>query len=387
MAWNIPDKQNIETISSSNLGKISISFIFLIISIIISFAFWYYISHDKSAFFYAIVLCSTSMIIFLLLVGWHFFRLGIKLEKNEIIQAENAGLDKSYSEWASEYISIVAYNYIFPDVAQIDSLKKGKEISVIGQRVIKFHPDIDYAILFYELISPLRHMLMSLAEKNKLEIVFSMDKFINQSVWKFFTLAWKKLGLSEQVLKTPVWMVSNYVTQIDEWLKSPSEYFRLIIIYEPLVSVVENDKAEASDGACAWLCAPSILDDGCQLKEKARIYRAMETNTSELVKDLTDVMLYQSKVGDIENVWISKYKNHEIINQVNRVCGMLNRKNKPEQYFSDFVIGKQGVHDIWATILVSLLSAYNKDSVNLIVSESDSGVLLSRVKVQRQYDA
>lgn len=386
MVWSIPDKQKLETIPSKSLGRIAISFIFILITIIILCTSWYYISHDKNAFFYAFVLCGASVIIFSLLVGWHFFQLGIKLEKNEIIKTENDGLDEIYSRWASEYISIIAHNSIFPNEAQIYNLKRREEINVIGQRVIKFPPDIDYTVLFYELLSPLRYILIPLAEKNKLEIVFSMDKSIDQSVWKYFTMAWRKLGLSGQAIKTPIWMVNDYVTQIDEWLKKSGECFRLIITYKPLVFAVENDKAEVSDGICAWLCAPSTMDEDCQIKEKARIYRAMATNTSTLVKDLTDVMIYQSKTGNIENLWISNYKNQETINQVNRVCGMFNREGKPEQYFSDFIIGKQGRHDIWATISLSLLSSYNKDSVNLIVSEDDSGISLSRVKVQRQYD-
>lgn len=387
MSWPIPAKQNIDSIPSNKVGRVSFLFIFILILIIISCSSWYYISHDSNSFFYAFALCSVSVIIFLLLMGWYFFHIGIKLEKNEIIKSENAGLDEVYSEWASEYISIVAYSYIFPDEAQIESLKRKEEFNVIGQRVLTFHPSIDYAILFYEIISPLRHKLMNLLKDDELEFVFSMGKAIDQSVWKYFTLAWRKLDLPENAIKSPIWMANDYVKQIDAWLDNPAKCFRLIINFQPLASVLENDKAEASDGVCAWLCAPSIKHKDYQIKEKARIYRPMATNASMLVKDVTDVMVYQSKTGNIENLWFSKYKSHETINKITRVSEEFSKEGRPEQFFSDFIIGKQGGGDIWSTIMLSLISSYAKDSVNLIISESDSSVCLSRVKVQRQYDA
>ncbi|EPT4464313.1 hypothetical protein ACVQTW_000609 [Klebsiella aerogenes] len=387
MAWNIPEKQKLIEVSPISWGKMALSFIISLISIAVACVSWYYFTHDANSIMYALILCASSLGMFLLFAGWRSFQLGISLEKNEVIKAENAALDKIYSEWASQYISIVDYHFMFPEQAQVENLKQGGEINIIGQQPVMFPVNVDYNTLFYELLSPLRSVLITLAKKNIIKVVFPMDMPFDTAAWQAFTLAWRKLGMQEEGIQTPVWMITHYAQQIDEWLNHTDNDFRLIISFDPLVSLLGNEAKSASDGVCAWLCAPPETDKNERLQEKIRIYRAMATNLDELTQDLSDVLHFQSTTGIVEKLWVGKLKNQETVGQTIKILSANHSEEKIRHHFAEFILGRQGRNNMWAALSLSLLSSGDDGSVNLIVSEDEAGIVLSKVKVLGTRDA
>ncbi|EPO6658674.1 TPA: hypothetical protein ACIJRN_003900 [Klebsiella aerogenes] len=387
MAWNIPEKQKLIDVSPVAWGKMTLFFIGSLISIAVACVSWYYFTHDANSVLYALILCASNLAILLLFAGWRSFQLGICLEKNAVIKAENAALDKIYSAWASEYISIVDYHFMFPEQAQVENLKQGGEIHIIGQQPVMFPVNVDYNTLFYELLSPLRSVLITLAKKNKLKVVFPMGMPLDTAAWQSFTLAWRKLGMQEESIQTPAWMMTHYAEQIDEWLNYTDNNFRLIITFDPLVSLVGNGANSASDGVCAWLCAPPATDKNEQLKEKIRIYRAMATNSAELTQDLSDVLNFQSSTGIIEKIWIGKLKNQAALGQAIKILNANNGEEKVRHHFTEFILGRQGRNNMWAALSLSLASSGDNGSVNLIVSEDEAGIVLSKIKILGKRDA
>ena len=60
---------------------------------------------------------------------------------------------------------------------------------------------------------------------------------------------------------------------------------------------------------------------------------------------------------------------------------VLNEHNKNlEQYYAELYVGIHGEFDIWVMLMFSLLNIKDIDAVDLIFSELDGNIILSRVK-------
>ena len=129
---------------------------------------------------------------------------------------------------------------------------------------------------------------------------------------------------------------------------------------------------------CAFLFAPAILIKQNNIAEKARLYRSISTNEDNLIKDLNNLIFYQASVGMVDNFLIGKNSNKK---DVAKAAVVLNEHNKNlEQYYAELYVGIHGEFDIWVMLMFSLLNIKDIDAVDLIFSESDGNIILSRVK-------
>ncbi|HFD4470045.1 TPA: hypothetical protein ACF3PF_003215, partial [Citrobacter freundii] len=60
--------------------------------------------------------------------------------------------------------------------------------------------------------------------------------------------------------------------------------------------------------------------------------------------------------------------------------------NNLEQYYAELYIGIQGEFDIWMMLMFSLLNGKNVSAVDIIFSESNGRIILSRVKKNRSQE-
>lgn len=383
MSWNIPVKKKIQPIPSIRWGRDSGVFFSLLIMIYLLFTLFYYITHNSDYFYYAFAISLSVFMAFIIYIGLRLFQLGVSLERNELISTESSNIDYEWSEWASDYISIVDYSYLFPEESQIAHLLEVNEFNAIGTRALHFSESIDYTVLFHELLAPMRARLIEITSEKGLVINFIIDQMSGVSAWQPFLLAWKRLGLSEDIIKNSEFTLHDYVLNINEWLSVTEDKFRLIIVGEKSTDIKDNHH-RTGDGMCAFLFAPPVLVNQNNSVEKARLYRSISTNEGELFNDLNDLIFYQAKVGIIDNLLIGKYSDKK---DVAKVAVLLNEHNNNlEQYYAELYIGIHGEFDIWMMLMFSLLNGKNVSAVDLIFSESNGKIILSRVKKIRNQE-
>lgn len=383
MSWNIPVKKKVQPIPSIRWGRDSGVFFSLLIMIYLLFTLFYYITHNSDYFYYAFAISLSVFMAFIIYIGLRLFQLGVSLERNELISTESSNIDYEWSEWASDYISIVDYSYLFPEESQIPHLLEVNEFNAIGTRVLHFSESIDYTVLFHELLAPMRARLIEITSEKGLVINFIIGQMSGISAWQPFLLAWKRLGLSEDIIKNSEFILHDYVLNINEWLSVTEDKFRLIIVGEKSTDIKDNHH-RTGDGMCAFLFAPPVLVNQNNSVEKARLYRSISTNEGELFNDLNDLIFYQAKVGIIDNLLIGKYSDKK---DVAKVAVLLNEHNNNlEQYYAELYIGIHGEFDIWMMLMFSLLNGKNVSAVDLIFSESNGKIILSRVKKIRNQE-
>ncbi|ATF47950.1 hypothetical protein CO701_01690 [Citrobacter werkmanii] len=383
MSWNIPVKKKVQPIPSIRWGRDSGVFFSLLIMIYLLFTLFYYITHNSDYFYYAFAISLSVFMAFIIYIGLRLFQLGVSLERNELISTESSNIDYEWSEWASDYISIVDYSYLFPEESQIPHLLEVNEFNAIGTRALHFSESIDYTVLFHELLAPMRARLIEITSEKGLVINFIIGQMSGISAWQPFLLAWKRLGLSEDIIKNSEFILHDYVLNINEWLSVTEDKFRLIIVGEKSTDIKDNHH-RTGDGMCAFLFAPPVLVNQNNSVEKARLYRSISTNEGELFNDLNDLIFYQAKVGIIDNLLIGKYSDKK---DVAKVAVLLNEHNNNlEQYYAELYIGIHGEFDIWMMLMFSLLNGKNVSAVDLIFSESNGKIILSRVKKIRNQE-
>ncbi|RFU91284.1 MULTISPECIES: hypothetical protein [Citrobacter] len=383
MSWNIPVKKKIQPIPSIRWGRDSGVFFSLLIMIYLLFTLFYYITHNSDYFYYAFAISLSVFMVFIIYIGLRLFQLGVSLERNELISTESSNIDYEWSEWASDYISIVDYSYLFPEESQIPHLLEVNEFNAIGTRALHFSESIDYTVLFHELLAPMRARLIEITSEKGFVINFIIGQMSGVSAWQPFLLAWKRLGLSEDIIKNSEFTLHDYVLNINEWLSVTEDKFRLIIVGEKSTDIKDNHH-RTGDGMCAFLFAPPVLVNQNNSVEKARLYRSISTNEGELFNDLNDLIFYQAKVGIIDNLLIGKYSDKK---DVAKVAVLLNEHNNNlEQYYAELYIGIHGEFDIWMMLMFSLLNGKKVSAVDLIFSESNGKIILSRVKKIRNQE-
>ena len=383
MSWNIPSKKKIQPVPSIRWGRDSGVFFSLLITIVLLFTLFYYITHNSDFFYYAFAVSISIFLMFIIYIGLRLFQLGVSLEKNEMILTEGSNIDCEWSKWASDYISIVDYSYLFPEESRISSLLEINEFNAIGTRALHFPESVDYTVLFHELLAPMRARLIEVTSEKCLVINFIIGQMSGVSAWQPFLLAWERLGLSEDIIKNSEFILHDYVLNINEWLSVTEDKFRLIIVGEKSTDIKDNHHG-TGDGMCAFLFAPPMLVNQNNIVEKARLYRSISTNDDELLKDLNDLIFYQARVGIIDNLLIGKHSDKK---DVAKVAVLLNEyNNNLEQYYAELYIGIHGEFDIWMMLMFSLLNGQNVSAVDLILSESDGRIILSRVKKIRNQE-
>lgn len=383
MSWNIPSKKKIQPVPSIRWGRDSGVFFSLLITIVLLFTLFYYITHNSDFFYYAFAVSISIFLMFIIYIGLRLFQLGVSLEKNEMILTEGSNIDCEWSKWASDYISIVDYSYLFPEESRISSLLEINEFNAIGTRALHFPESVDYTVLFHELLAPMRARLIEVTSEKCLVINFIIGQMSGVSAWQPFLLAWERLGLSEDIIKNSEFILHDYVLNINEWLSVTEDKFRLIIVGEKSTDIKDNHHG-TGDGMCAFLFAPPMLVNQNNSVEKARLYRSIATNEGELLKDLSDIIFYQARVGIVDNLLIGKHSDKQ---NVAKVAVLLNEHNKNlEQYYAELYIGIHGEFDIWMMLMFSLLNGKNVSAVDLIFSESNGKIILSRVKKIRNQE-
>lgn len=383
MSWNIPSKKKIQPVPSIRWGRDSGVFFSLLITIVLLFTLFYYITHNSDFFYYAFAVSISIFLMFIIYIGLRLFQLGVSLEKNEMILTEGSNIDCEWSKWASDYISIVDYSYLFPEESRISSLLEINEFNAIGTRALHFPESVDYTVLFHELLAPMRARLIEVTSEKCLVINFIIGQMSGVSAWQPFLLAWERLGLSEDIIKNSEFILHDYVLNINEWLSVTEDKFRLIIVGEKSTDIKDNHHG-TGDGMCAFLFAPPMLVNQNNSVEKARLYRSIATNEGELLKDLSDIIFYQARVGIVDNLLIGKHSDKQ---DVAKVAVLLNEHNKNlEQYYAELYIGIHGEFDIWMMLMFSLLNGGNVSAVDLIFSESNGKIILSRVKKIRNQE-
>lgn len=377
MSWNIPSKKEIQPVPSIRWARDSGIFFLLLITIVLLFTLFYYITHNSDFFYYAFAISISVFLAFIIYIGFRLFQLGVSLEKNEMILMEGANIDCEWSEWASDYISIVDYSYLFPEESRIPSLFEVNEFNAIGPRALYFPESIDYTVLFHELLAPMRARLMDVTFEKGFVINFIVGQISGTSIWQPFLLAWKKLGLSDDIINNSEFILNDYVLNINGWLSVTEDKFRLIIVGGKSTDI-KDKYHRTGDGMCAFLFAPPMLVKQNNIVEKARLYRSISTNEGELLKDLNDLIFYQARAGIVDNFLIGKHSDKK---DVAKVAILLNEHNdKLEQYYAELYIGIHGEFDVWMMLMFSLINGKNVSTVDLIFSESDGRIILSRVK-------
>lgn len=352
-------------------------FFSLLITVALLFSLLYYITHNNESFYYAFVISLIIFLAFIVYLGLRLFQRGLSLEKNEMILTEGSNIDCKWSEWASDYLSVVDYSYLFPEDSQMLNLFEENEFNAIGARALNFPESIGYTALFHELLAPIRARLMDVTSENGLIINFIVGQVSGVSTWQSFLLAWKQLSLPDAIINSSEFILHDYVLNIDEWLSVTEDKFRLIIVGEKSMDI-NNKHSGTGDGMCAFLFAPAVLIKQNNIAEKARLYRSISTNEDNLIQDLNDLIFYQASVGMVDNFLIGKNSNKK---DVAKAVVVLNEHNKNlEQYYAELYIGIHGEFDIWVMLMFSLLNIKDIDAVDLIFSESDGNIILSRVK-------
>ena len=102
MSWNIPSKKKIQPVPSIRWGRDSGVFFSLLITIVLLFTLFYYITHNSDFFYYAFAVSISVFLMFIIYIGLRLFQLGVSLEKNEMILTEGSNIDCEWSEWASD---------------------------------------------------------------------------------------------------------------------------------------------------------------------------------------------------------------------------------------------------------------------------------------------
>lgn len=375
MSWNMPVLTEPEKIPPLELNRLFMRTVLCLLVIIFAILAYYYLTHDKKAILYLLCL---SLIVFVLsgfAAGWKLFCAGMLVKNNEIIELSNKNAESICCKWASEYISIIDFASAFPCGVEIDKFSRGDECNVIGNKAIKFPDEMDYIAVFQELLSSLRYKLLAFSQAGKLEVSLCGPEVLSLSLWRSFSLAWKNLNLPDDTVATPVFLVNSFTVQIDEWLQHPGDKCRLVVVCNPLLS--DDVRHLTSDGACAWLLAPADITE--HLPQKGRLYRALDTDSAALDSDLSNFLKYQEGTMEIENLWFDNIDDKSIINKVIQKC---NEKNPGSlsQYFTEFILGKQGDSGIWMTIALALLNGKSKNAVNLIVSQHKAQTLLVQIK-------
>lgn len=381
MSWNIPVLKAPSDIPPLEFTRWFMGFVFCLITIVFGCLLVYYLTHDKVVLLYLFFLSIALLISFGIVAGWKILRTGMLRENNEIIIQSNNQIEEFLHSWSSEYISIIEHFFIIPPKIEIDKVIAGDEFSVIGDKSINFAPEVDYTSLFHELLSGLRNKLMDISGKGKLEINFSHNAEFTLPMWKSFTLAWKKLYLSEEALSHPVFMVRDYSVQIDEWLEFPGEKYRLIVVCNPLSSVFNGQLH--SDAACVWLLAPSQITENIY-PEKGRVYRAMNSDNGSIQSNLLHLLRYQDGAKEIKNLWFSKAHSKELMNQVIKLCNEeIRDPDALKKNFTELILGRQRANDIWITKSLAFIIKPREVHRDLIISQDERKTLL--IQIEKHY--
>lgn len=381
MSWNIPTLKIPDTPPPLQFSRCFIGFIFLIIVIVFGCLLIYHLTHSKTAFLYLLILSAATFIVFGIVVGWKILRAGMLMEKNEIINTSNQKLEEACCAWTSEYMTIVGLSYVFPEGVEIDNFRNGEEFNVIGNKAIKFPAEIEYVSLFHELLSELRSILLVISYNDQVEINFSYSDALTLSMWKSFSIAWKKLGLAEEAIIKPFFLAKDYADQIDDWLDNPVSKYRLIIVCNPLASDTPNNPI--SDAACAWLLANSTMVEN-SIPEIARLYRALSSDIESISSDLSNLLKYQKDTDRIRCLWFGQVSDKEVINKVNRLCNdmfvTIEDTIELNHYFTELIAGKQSRNDMWVTQALAFIKHTENNESNLIITQNESRILLNQLK-------
>ncbi|MCE0798882.1 hypothetical protein LVQ77_00995 [Buttiauxella sp. S04-F03] len=380
MSWDIPALEKPQKTPTLKINKLFSVFFLCLLVVVLGCMIYYYSSHNTNAFLFLFTLSLTLSILFGIVAGWIILRTGMLMENNELIEVSNKKVENIYSKWASEFIPVIDCSSVFPDTIEIDKFSRGIEFNIIGDKSIKFSEGIDYTAVFQELLSSLRYKLLTLSQAEKIEIRLSGTETSYLSLWRSFSHAWITLGLPAEAVAVPVFLVKNFTNQINEWLEHPGDKYRLVVICNPLAS--DDAQHVTSDAACAWLLAPTGTAE--QLPQKARLYRAMDTDSTELQSDLSNLLKYQDGTTGIEKLWFDKLTEKNIVNKVSQICNEALKSgedsNLLSQHFTELILGRQGDDSIWITMALVLLHGKNNNASNLIVSQCGAKTLLVQMK-------
>ncbi|QMM55216.1 hypothetical protein HVX06_22035 (plasmid) [Enterobacter sp. RHB15-C17] len=380
MSWEIPVLKPIGQIPQLALAKWFLGFIFVLVIVFFICLALYYIGVDKSIFQYGLISGIVLFILFGIAVGWNVLRISSLAERNEMILLSNQKVENACRTWMSEYLSVIDFSYIYPNDIDIDSFRLEEPFSIVGEKAIKFPDNVNYTSVFQELLCPLRHKLIALSSDDQLEINFAVPVEMSYSLWNAFLFAWKNLYIPESVLNNTVFVVNQFTDQVDEWLESSDTKYRLIVFCNPLR--VDDPDDSITDGACAWLLAPTAAPAPCS--EIFRLYRAMKTEEHFLKTDLINLIKYQDGMNHSERVLFSNVKSKLVVNEIMYQCNSALRINNDEaevqQCFSQLIIGRQGVGNIWMAVTLAYLKNTGHSAVNLVVSQEDARLTLVQIR-------
>jgi hypothetical protein len=375
MAWDFPVLTKPEKIPPLELNRLFMGFVLCLLIIVFMGAVYYYLTQDKNSFLYSLILGLFSFVLFGMAVGWKILRVGMLMKNNEVIEINNRKAEGVCCKWASEYISIVDFSFVFPDEIEIGQFSRGGEYNAIGNRAIIFSETSDYIAIFHDLLCSLRYKLLGLSHAGKLEVNMYVPEVLSLSLWRSFSLAWSELNLPEGEVINPVFIGNNFVMQVDEWLQHPGDKYRLVVVCNPLSP--EDTQTLTSDGACAWLLAPAGVTE--QLPQKGRLYRALNTDSTTLHSDLSTLLKYQEGGMEIERLWFNNISDKNIVNKIAQVCGETGPR-LISHFFTELVLGRQGGGGIWMTMVLALLNNKGENTGSLIVSRCNAETLFVQVK-------
>lgn len=380
MSWKIPELKKTEHIPSLALSKWFVGFLFCLMVLVLVFLVMNYLVSDKNMLQYGVMASIVLFVLFGVAVGWNVLRISMLTERNELIELSNIKIENACRLWMSEYVRVLNYSYVLPEGLDIEKFRNGEEFNVIGDKSIKFSDEVNYIAIFQELLSPLRYQLLELSRKHDLEINFVVPEGLTLPLWTSFVLAWRNLQLDDFVTEKPVFVFNAFSEKVEEWIESQNERHRLAIVCHPLKS--DDAEETTTDGACAWLLAPSMQETGCS--ESFRLYRALETDEYLLKKDLMSLIKYQDGFKNVGELFINNVSNKSIINEVAHQCNeFLRARNDNEeihQSFTHLILGKQSHAGIWMMTTLIYFKYFGRESVNLMVSQDEGRLTLFQIR-------
>ncbi|MDX6018860.1 hypothetical protein SIL08_00930 [Scandinavium sp. V105_16] len=380
MSWDIPVLKSTEEVPPLALAKWFLGFVFLLVIIFFVCLVLYYIGVSKLIFQYGLISGIVLFILFGVAVGWHVLRISSFSERNELILLSNQRVESVCRAWMSEYITVADFSYVFPDSIEIDRFRRGEQFQVIGEKAIKFPENVNYTALFQELLCPFRYKLIDLLSRGKLEINFAAQGELINPLWSSFLFACKNINISVPETENTVFIVNQFSEKVEEWLESRSEKYRLVVFCNPLL--VDDPQATITDGACAWLLAPTVGPDSSP--GKFRMYRALHTEEKILKSDLNNLIKYQDGMNHPEVVLFSNVKSRSVVNEITYQCNLALRSKtndgEIQQSFSHLVIGQQGVGNIWMAVTLAYLKSAGSSVVNVVASQEDVSLTLVQIR-------
>ncbi|TDN47176.1 hypothetical protein [Scandinavium goeteborgense] len=380
MSWDIPVLKSTGDVPPLALAKWFLGFIFRLMVIFLACLALYYISLNKSIFKYGLISGIVLFVLFGVAVGWSILRVSSLSERNELISLSNQRVENACRTWMSEYLTVVDYSYLLPESIEIERFRLGESFQIIGEKTIKFPMNVNYTSVFQELLCPLRYKLIDLCSRGKLEVNFAVPGELTNSLWSSFLFSWKNMDIPEPAIENIFFIVDRFSEQVEEWLDRESKKYRLIVFCNPLQ--MDDPHATVTDGACAWLLAPTVASDTST--GIFRLYRALRTEENSVKPDLKSLIKYQDGMSHPENVLFSNVKSRSVINEVTYQCNEALRSKmsdgEVQQCFSHLIIGQQGIGNIWMAVTLAYLKNAKSRAANVVVSQDDAHLTLVQIR-------